>query len=343
MEKTINIQKELKNELDFEFENKDENTKNKKNNNVKDKLIRNKKLNNISLCKEPIIGNRPMIDYIFADANNYSFKTWKDCFPDKKVNLRSLIFNSAWDDFFSLVEKKTYFKNMENIISSYLSRDNEIILPHAELVFNIFNILSPKQIKVVISGQDPYPEMNDINGKSIPQAMGFSFSVPLNYPKPYSLKNIYDNLLKFGHIKNIPKSGCLSYWILQGCFMMNAAFTTFHAKKNVHRNLWKCFSDDLLSYINTKCKNIVFVVWGKDAHMLCQNIDPYRHHIITSSHPSPLGFQKTFTGFAYGQYKNPRDRKVVTYPPFATTDHFGRINDYLKFVNKREIIWDLID
>lgn len=291
----------------------------------------------------PIIGDRPITDYIFADVGDYSFKSWEQCFPDKKVTLRSLVFNPAWDEFFDMVEKKPYYKGMERILSDYLSKSKETIVPHAELVFNAFNILSPNKIKVVIVGQDPYPGMNKINGKLIPQAMGFSFSVPLNYPKPPSLENIYKNLLEFNHVVKMPTSGCLSSWILQGCFMINAAFTTFYTKKEAHKNTWKNFTDDLLEYINNKCKNVVFVVWGKSAHVLCKNIDPYKHHIITTSHPSPLGFDKTFSGTTYGKFKNPRDRKDVTYPSFKSIDHFGRINNYLKTINSNPILWDLVN
>ena len=303
----------------------------------------NKKQFAASSTIEPIIGDRPMIDYILPDANKYSYKSWPQCFPDKKVVLRSLIFNPGWNEFFNIIEKKPYFKNMESILSDCLSKGNETILPYAELVFNTLNVLAPNQIVVVIIGQDPYPGANKINGKLIPQATGFSFSVPLNYPKPESLKNIYSNMLLYSHINKIPESGCLSSLVIQGCFMINATLTTYYTKRNVHKNIWKNFTDDLLAYINKSCKNVVFMVWGKDAHIMCKYIDPYKHHIITSSHPSPLGFNKTFNGYAYGPVKNERDRKEVTYPPFQTTDHFGRVNSYLKSVSKREIFWDLID
>ncbi|XWV25309.1 putative uracil-DNA glycosylase [Tupanvirus deep ocean] len=292
---------------------------------------------------EPIIGDRAIIEYLLPDANNYSFKTWNQCFPDKKIVLRSLVFNPAWNDFFNMVERKPYFKKMQSILSDCLAKSNETMLPHAELVFNAFNVLSPKDIRVVIIGQDPYPGANKINGKLIPQATGFCFSAPLNYPTPDSLKNIYENMHMFGHIQNKPTSGCLSAWVLQGCFMINASLTTLYTKKNVHKNVWKNFTDDLLSYINKNYEKIVFLVWGKDAHLLCKYIDPYKHHIITSSHPSPLAYNKTFGGYSYGILKNERDRKDVTYPPFQTTDHFGRVNSYLKSIGKREIIWDLLD
>ena len=286
---------------------------------------------------------RPITDYIFANANTYDFKTWHQCFPDNKVCLKSLVFNPAWYEFFSIVEKRPYYKGIERILSDHLAKKDHTIVPHAELVFNSFNVLSPKNIKVVLIGQDPYPGATKINNKWVPQAMGFSFSVPLNYTKPESLANIYKNMVDFGHILKVPDGGCLGGLVVQGFFMINAAFTTFFGTRNAHKSVWIEFTKDLLAYINKKCKNLVFVVWGKDAHMLCLNIDPNKHCIITSSHPSPLAFNKKFNGYTYGTYKNPRDRKNVTYLPFNSTDHFGRMNTYLKSVGKPEIFFDVID
>jgi len=290
-----------------------------------------------------LFGERPITDYFFANAKSYNFKTWVDCFPDKNVNLRSLLFNSAWDDFFDIVGKKPYYKKMERILSDYLLKDEQTILPHAELVFNSMNILSPRQIKVIFLGQDPYIGIERIDNKPIPQAMGFSFSVPLNCPKAKSLQNIYANLLDFGHVSSIPRSGCLIGWILQGCFMINSAFTTFFGKSNAHASLWQNFTADLLAYLNNKHDHLVFLAWGKNAHQLCLKLDPTKHHIITSSHPSPFSYENTYTGFAYGKTKNPNDRSRLEYPSFKSTNHFGRINQYLRSVGKSEILWDLID
>lgn len=290
-----------------------------------------------SVCKS-ILPKRLVIDYIFANTKTYNFRTWSECFPDNSVRLRSLIVNPAWNEFFDKIEKKPYYENMERIISGYLKK-KESIVPHAELVFNVFNALSPDQIQVVIIGQDPYPGANTFEKKEIPQAMGFSFSVPLNYPKPPSLNNIYSNLLEFGHIRKIPNGGCLASWILQGVFMMNSSLTTFIGNRNhPHKDLWKNFSADLIDYINKKCKNVVFLVWGKPAHLMCSNLDPYKHCIVTSSHPSPYAYAETVTGNTYG-----KNRKPTTYPSFKSTDHFGRMNEYLKSVGKKEIFLDLID
>lgn len=291
---------------------------------------------------EPIIGKISAINYVIPNAHNYIFKSWTDCFPDKKINLRSLIFNPSWYDFFDIVEKKPYYQKIEKILSESLGKKN-LILPHAELVFNSLNILSPERISIVIIGQDPYPGGDQINGKFVPHACGFSFSVPMHSPKPSSLGNIYKNLLHYKHIRKIPESGCLSPLVMQGCFMINATLTTIHMKKNEHENVWRQFTDDLVEYINRKCNNIVWLVWGKFAHCKCKSVNPDVHHIVTSSHPSPLAYDKTFSGQTYGDFKNERDRKHVTYQPFRDTDHFGKANAYLKSVGKQEILWDLID
>lgn len=298
---------------------------------------------NYSFSHNKDFSKRPITDYIFADANYYAFKTWKDCFPDNMVNLRSLIFNPSWYEFFNMVEKKPYYREIEKILSDYLDKGKDTILPYAELVFNSLNVLSPKNIKVVFIGQDPYPDVIKIGNKYIPQAMGFSFSVPKNFPKPPSLNNIYENLVEFGHIHKIPESGCLAPWILQGCFMINAAFTTFYGRKNSHRTIWRNFTIDLLSYINQICKNLVFLVWGKDAHMLCLDINPQSHMIITSSHPSPLSYDKVLHGYVYGESKFPGERTRAIYQPFKSVDHFGRMNKYLTSVGKSEIFLDILD
>ena len=283
----------------------------------------------------PTIKAHSITYYLFINAHNYSVRTWQQCFPDKTVCLRSLIFNPGWFDFFDIIEKKSYYPLMEEILSKFLSKNQ--IVPHAELVFNALNVLSPRQIQAVIIGQDPYVSSAKINGQTIPEAMGLSFSVPLNFPKPPSLSNIYQNLVDFGHAPKIPQSGCLTPWVLQGCFMINASLTTFLGSKNSHQNVWKYFSQDLLSYINSKCENVVFLVWGKNAHMSCLNIDTTKHCIITSSHPSPLAVDKTLRGIDY------KKKSVATYPSFKSVNHFGLTNSYLKSKGKKEIFWDLID
>jgi len=285
-----------------------------------------------------LLRHRPHTNYIFPSVTNYTFKPWDKFFVNGKVDLTQLVFNVKWFDFFEEVTKNRYFENIQEILSKVIEKKRTMV-PYPELVFNAFNILSPEKIKVVIIGQDPYFNIMNISGKNIPQAMGCAFSVPMKYPKPPSLTNIYKNLFEFGHVLEIPESGNLSFWLIQGCLLINAALTTIHGKANAHKDTWKEFTKDVVKYISLKCDKIVFLAWGKDAHMLCLNVDPTKHKIITSSHPSPYSYTSEFNGFEYGL--DIKNRKQVTYSSFQSTNHFGLANEYLDSVGKTGILWDL--
>jgi uracil-DNA glycosylase len=287
-----------------------------------------KRKRTISQCK------RVIPYYLFIYAKKYPFMNWKKCLKNGKIKLRSLLFNPDWDEFFDQIEHNKFFKSLETHLTKYIE-EGRIILPWAELVFNIFNILSPQQIRVVFIGQDPYADTEIIDNERIPQATGCSFSIPLGFPISASLRNIFKNLHHFGHIQKIPDHGCLAFWISQGCFMMNATLTTFYKKSNSHVTIWKDFTNNLIHYLNNKFQNLVFVAWGKNAHQLCLNIDLKRHHIITSSHPSPFSCVDPMSGITYTIPRN-----NVTYPSFQSNDHFGQINEYFKKFRRPPIYWD---
>ncbi|AEX61453.1 putative uracil-DNA glycosylase [Megavirus courdo7] len=280
-----------------------------------------------------LVGNRILTEYILIDANKYSFKTWKECFPDNNVKLRSLIFNPGWNEFFDQIENKKYFSKLEENLSNFMKKGQNII-PYPELLFNTLNILAPRKIKVIILGQDPYPGECK---KGVPNAMGVSFSVPLNCRVPASLDNIYNNMVRFKNLSKKPNHGCLASWIVQGCFLFNSSFTNILFQTNAHQKIWNEFTADLLKYITNKCTNLVFIVWGKFAHILCENIDPNKHHMITSSHPSPMSCDRTFVGTKYGT------KEKIVYPSFKTVNHFTLANKYLLSVGKQDILWNLVE
>lgn len=282
-----------------------------------------------------IFPNRSIRYSLFVDAQNYDFLDWPKAFPNKLVHLRSLVRNPEWDEFFSSIENKPYFKKIQSDLSDHLSKSkSKMIVPRAELIFNAFNITSPSDIKVIIIGQDPYPGFN--------QATGLAFSAPLNSPIPKSLINIFSNLLDYGHLSHPPIHPCLSPWSLQGVFLLNTALTTLLRVRDAHSKLWEYFKLDLILYLNSKLSDIVYVAWGSPAHQLCLNIDPKKNSILTSSHPSPMSYDRGLNGRTYGILKNASDRKQAYYPAFKTVDHFGKINQYLIMKNKSPILWDLI-
>jgi uracil-DNA glycosylase len=276
------------------------------------------------------------IKYLTVNVQHYNYKTWEQCYPDCKVYLKPLLINKSWLKFINQTSGKPYFRELEIKLSSYLY-EKVNISPRPQLIFNAFNTLSLDKVKVVILGQDPYFGQQKIDKAMIPQACGYSFSVPYGYPKPPSLSNIYKNLQVNGHIKDIPKTGCLLGWILQGCLMINAALTTTIGIAGAHQGSWKQFAKDLIDYLNHSCQNIVFVAWGAKAFEICQNIDRNRHCLIVSSHPSGLSATKGMSAYCHVE------KRKIDYPSFMEVDHFGRINTYLKSKGKHKIFWNLLE
>ena len=64
------------------------------------------------------------------------------------------------------------------------------ILPERGLRLNALRKTPLDRVKVVITGQDPYPGLEG----AVPHAMGLSFSVPRGVKPPRSLNNIYKEL-----------------------------------------------------------------------------------------------------------------------------------------------------
>jgi len=249
---------------------------------------------------------------IIVNKKRYNYPQWTD-----EVDILSLITNSDWKEFKKQIRKKGIDKYLNSILAKDGARFE--LVPPPCLTFHPLNHKSPNTIKVVILGQDPYPD--GIN------AQGESFSVPYGVSIPSSLNNIYKNLKKFDHIKKIPKHGCLASWVAQGVFLINSAFTTRRGHKNYHQSDWNNFTNTLIQYLNDNCDGLIFLIWGGYAHGRVKNIDTKKHYLSISSHPSGLSAHKVYNQF----------------PAFNDCDHFGKANKKLIKMGKKPILWDSLD
>jgi uracil-DNA glycosylase len=235
------------------------------------------------------------------------------------------IIGSSWLKIFDEIDKDI----MEITENEYQKIKNEPnIYPPYEKIFNFTNYCSFEDTKVLICGQDPYPNLffNKNDNSYYPQATGLAFSVPKNCPIPPSLVNIYDNLRRFGHHKNTPTHGNLEYWASQGVILMNTSLTVEKSKPNSHQSIWSLYSDELIKAITKKHSGLIIVLWGGNAISKMKMINnKEKHNFVISSHPSPLGYKS----------------KIKNYDSFYETNHFAQINDLLKKNGKKEIDWQI--
>ena len=179
-----------------------------------------------------------------------------------------------------------YFLELDRFLDE--ESKEHVIYPKVEDIFRAFKDVALQDIKVVILGQDPY------HGEG--QGHGLAFSVQDGVKYPPSLVNILKEL-KDDIGCEIPKSGNLTKWANEGVFMINTILSVSKAKPLSHKNKgWEKFSDKTIQIINDRCKNVVFVLWGKPAQTKSKLIDETKHLIIKSPHPSPLSSYRGFFG-----------------------------------------------
>ncbi len=142
----------------------------------------------------------------------------------------------------------------------------------------------PEQIKVIILGQDPYPNVD--------HATGLAFSVPKELKKlPASLKNIYQELFSDLNIKR--RSGDLSDWANQGVMLINRSLSIGIDGKESHRKKgWSEITERIIKCVADN--GAIGVLWGNDAQEVRSFFSDDK--LITSAHPSPLSAYRGFFG-----------------------------------------------
>lgn len=209
--------------------------------------------------------------------------------------------NGPWSEFFN-AQDLDYLMDM-------LNKSKKTIYPSPENIFRVFEI-APKDIKVVILGQDPYYNPG--------QAMGLAFSVNPNTKTPKSLINIFKELKSDLGIERTNPD--LTDWHEQGVFLLNTALTVPEKEPNKHKKYWKSFTNDLIRYLVRVNPNIIYIMWGNNAKTYGQKIETYLNSkdlIHYAPHPSPLS--------AYQGFFNSK--------PFSWT------NQKLKELGKTQIKW----
>ncbi|MCP5014388.1 MAG: uracil-DNA glycosylase [Ketobacter sp.] len=187
----------------------------------------------------------------------------------------------------------------------------KVIFPKGEEYFNAFNLTPFDQVKVVIIGQDPY------HGPG--QAHGLCFSVQDGVALPPSLQNIYKEIHADLGLP-IPKTGDLTHWAQQGVLLLNAVLTVEQSKAAAHQGKgWELFTDAAIRELNEQREGIVFLLWGSYAQKKGQIIDPKKHCVLKTVHPSPLSAYRGFFG----------------------CKHFSKANAYLESIGAMPIDWSV--
>lgn len=221
---------------------------------------------------------------------------------------------SDWREFFEIEWKKEYFRALIFYLRSQYSKNK--CCPAWDRIFYCFKLTSFSALKVVILGQDPYPDSR--------LATGLCFDIQ-NYDGyiPPSLSNIFVELsLDLQKKINDYSSVRLSRWAKQGVLLLNSALTVREGEPMSHEGHgWEEFVEHLFVYLSLKKEKVVYVLWGKKAWIYQRWLTGLKQKIIESYHPVTL-------------------RYFVNSPlSFRNSRPFTRTNSYLQDNGLEEIRW----
>jgi uracil-DNA glycosylase len=187
----------------------------------------------------------------------------------------------------------------------------KIIYPKATEWFAALDSTPLDRVRVVVLGQDPY------HGEG--QAHGLCFSVREGVRPPPSLQNIHKEMKTDLGVEP-PGHGNLQHWAQQGVLLLNSVLTVEANQAASHAGKgWEKFTDAVIREVNALPHPVVFILWGNYAQKKAAFVDPQKHHIIKSAHPSPLSAHNGFFG----------------------SKPFSRANDFLRTNGQAEIDWRL--
>ena len=177
-----------------------------------------------------------------------------------------------------------YSGDFDSIILQLIkeTQNNKRFTPKLKDIFKAFTECPYEELKVVIVGQDPYPQLG--------VADGIAFSCSKTMKEESNLTYI------FGAIEDTVYPGeghswdpDLKRWSNQGILMLNTALTVEIGKIGSHYHIWKPFTIYLFDMLNTSNNGLVYVYMGKKAQEWIDDVNE-NNYKLTCSHPASAAY-----------------------------------------------------
>jgi uracil-DNA glycosylase len=181
--------------------------------------------------------------------------------------------HSSWQGF--LHNKETLVTLRE--IFAELKPDLSACLPPPDACLRFLRT-DLSAAKVLILGQDPYPQPGAATGRCFEVGNLLSWSQKF---RNVSLKNIVraiyaaenNEIIAYRQIIErigsswsiMPPSSLFGDWEAQGVLLLNSSFTCLAGQPGSHAQLWARFADILMDYISDTRPDLIWFIWGSHA------------------------------------------------------------------------------
>jgi uracil-DNA glycosylase len=212
---------------------------------------------------------------------------------------------------------KTFFssEDFHKVIGTLINlvEENKRFTPPIKTMFKAFEECPLPTLKVIVVGQDPYPQLG--------VADGIAFSCSQTPKKEASLRYIHDAVANTVYENKVdPKnmSRDLKHWANQGVLMLNTSLTTEVGKIGMHLEIWKPFVGYLFDMLNASKDEYVYIFLGKKAEAF-EDLISDKHDKLFASHPASAAYAKA--------------------KQWDCNDVFNKANDILESKGKGKIVW----
>jgi len=199
-------------------------------------------------------------------------------------------YHETWNDF--LDSGIDYcLKNIETKLGNHFTPNIENIL-----LFMTFDL---SKLKVVILGQDPYPQFKVATGRAFEvgnirtwdelrgntSVQNILKLICKNYLSLDEVPTIEEvrKKIRHGDFNVLPPDELFVSWENQGVLLINTSLTCEIGKPNSHANYWACFSQRVIDYVADNSSDAKWLLWGNKARSFGNKIS--NDNKYDSDHP----------------------------------------------------------
>jgi uracil-DNA glycosylase len=226
-----------------------------------------------------------------------------------KVKLYERLRPSGWGDKLkTFILSSDFDKILEVLLKE--AREGQRFTPPLKQIFRVFEECPYDKLKVIIIGQDPYPQLG--------VADGIAFSCSNTKKVQPSLAYIFKEIEATVYPDGYTWDPDLTRWANQGVLLINTAFTTGIGTVGRHYALWQPFMAFLFDILTFQNPGLIYVFMGAKAKEWSFSI-PDNNHKMFTTHP------------AFAAHTN-NDK-------WQCNDIFNNINSLIKKQHNENIIW----
>lgn len=214
-----------------------------------------------------------------------------------------------WNTFCKEEIKDKLNKDLDKLYNTYSIR------PKRENLFKAFELCPEDELKLVVLGHSPYSSYH---------ADGIAFSSCIGWETPISLQIIYNAIKESVYKDKSTNFDEVADFTLKykdsGILWLNRQLTTKDkiTQDIMSKNIWNDFIISLIKYIATNHKNVMWLILTKESKDVYEYLRKKDIKALLLSHPASSIYNNT---------------------KWEYYDCFNQINNYLKSINKTEIVW----